>query len=86
MGPEVVIFTSNHEFTRTDIPIIEQGNAPVKPVVIGDDCWIGQRAMIMRGVHIGDGCVIGAGAVVTKDIPPYSVAGGVSARVLKSRI
>lgn len=85
MGPEVVIFTSDHEFSKTDIPIIEQGNGPVEPVSIGNDCWIGMRVMIMPGVHIGDGCVIGAGAVVTKDIPPYSVAGGVPARVLKSR-
>lgn len=85
MGPEVVIFTSDHEFSKTDIPIIEQGNGPVEPVSIGNDCWIGMRVMIMPGVHIGDGCVIGAGAVVTKDIPSYSVAGGVPARVLKSR-
>lgn len=86
MGPEVVIFTSDHEYSRTDIPMMEQGNGPVEPVSIGNDCWIGRRAMIMPGVHIGDGCVIGAGAVVTKDVPPYSVAGGVPARVLKSRI
>ena len=86
MGPEVVIYTSGHDFSRTDIPIMEQGSTEVEPVVIGSDCWIGRRAMIMPGVHIGDGCVIGAGAVVTKDIPPYSVAAGVPARVLKSRL
>lgn len=86
MGPEVVIFTSDHEFSKIDIPMMEQGSKPVEPVSIGDDCWIGRRVMIMPGVHIGNGCVIGAGAVVTKDIPPYSVAGGVPARVLKSRI
>lgn len=85
MGPEVVIYTSSHEFSRTDIPIMEQGSTPAEPVMIGDDCWIGRRAMIMPGVRIGNGCVIGAGAVVTKDIPPYSVAGGVPARVLRSR-
>ena len=86
MGPEVIIFTHDHEFSRTDIPIMDQGNGPVKPVSVGDDCWIGRRVMIMPGVHIGNGCVIGAGAVVTKDIPPYSVAEGVPARVIKSRL
>ena len=57
-----------------------------EPVSIGDDCWLGRRVMVMPGVTIGDGCVIAAGAVVTKDIPPYSVAGGVPARVIKNRL
>lgn len=86
MGPEVIIYTHNHEFSRTDIPMMEQGNSPVMPVKIGDDCWIGRRVMIMPGVTVGNGCVIAAGAVVTKDVPPYSVAGGVPAKVIKSRI
>ena len=55
------------------------------PVTIGNDCWIGRRAIIMPGVKIGDGCVIGANSVVSKDIPPYSVAAGVPARVIKTR-
>ena len=85
MGPEVVILTQGHAFSRTDIPMMEQGKLEPKPVTIGDDCWIGRRVMILPGVHIAEGCVIGAGAVVTKDIPPYSVAAGVPARVIKSR-
>jgi maltose O-acetyltransferase len=85
MGPEVVIYTSGHKFDRTDIPMIEQGSTDAEPVTIGDDVWIGRRVMIMPGVTIGNGCVIGAGAVATKDIPTYSVAGGVPARVLKTR-
>ncbi|MEE1104690.1 MAG: DapH/DapD/GlmU-related protein, partial [Ruminococcus sp.] len=72
-------------FSRTDIPMMEQGKLEPKPVTIGDDCWIGRRVMILPGVHIAEGCVIGAGAVVTKNIPPYSVAAGVPARVIKSR-
>ncbi len=86
MGPEVIIYTSGHRHDRTDIPMIEQGNDETKPVTIGDDVWIGRRVIILPGVTIGDGCVIGAGAVVTKDIPPYSVACGVPARVVKSRL
>lgn len=56
------------------------------PVTIGNDVWIGRRVIIMPGVTIGDGVIIGAGAVVTKDIPNYSLAGGVPAKVIKSRL
>lgn len=54
-------------------------------IVVGDDVWIGQRAMIMSGVHIGQGAVIAAGAVVTKDVPPYAIYGGVPAKLIKKR-
>ena len=86
MGPEVIVYTSGHKFDRTDITMIEQGSTVPEQVTIGNDVWIGRRVIIMPGVTIGDGCVIGAGAVVTKDIPPYSVAGGVPAKVIKSRL
>lgn len=56
-----------------------------KPVTIGNDVWIGLNAVIMDGITIGDGAVIGAGAIVTKDIPPYAIAVGVPARVIKYR-
>ena len=55
------------------------------PVRIGNDVWIGLNAIVMDGITIGDGAVIGAGAVVTKDIPPYAIAVGVPARVIKYR-
>ena len=84
MGPEVVIFTSNHRFERLDITIDHQGLC-THPVKIGNDVWIGQRSMIMAGVTIGNGVVIGAGFVVTKDIPDYAVVGGVPAKILKYR-
>lgn len=86
MGPEVIIYTSGHCHERVDIPMIQQGSDECRPVVIGNDVWIGRRAMIMPGVRIGDGCIIAAGAVVTKDVPPYTIAGGVPARVLKNRM
>jgi acetyltransferase-like isoleucine patch superfamily enzyme len=54
-------------------------------VVIGNDVWIGGDAKIMSGVTIGDGCVIGANALVTKDMPDYSICGGVPAKVIKKR-
>ena len=85
MGPECTIYTVMHRFDRTDIPMREQGYTPVMPVTIGNDVWIGSRVTIMPGVTISDGCVIGAGAVVTHDIPPYAVAAGVPAKVIRFR-
>lgn len=54
-------------------------------IVIDDDVWIGNGALILSGVHIGQGAVIAAGAVVSKDIPPYAIAGGVPAKIIKYR-
>lgn len=84
MGPEVVILTSSHNFCNIDIPMSKQGST-LKPVVIGNDVWIGTRSIILPGVKIGNGVIIGAGAVVTKDIPDYAIVGGVPARVLRFR-
>lgn len=57
-----------------------------RPITLGEDCWIGMNAVIMPGVTIGRGCVVGSNAVVTRDLPPYSVAVGAPARVIKQRL
>lgn len=85
MGPEVVVYTQNHAFERTDIPMQQQGYSEIKPVTIGNDVWIGRRVIILPGVNIGDGCIIGAGAIVTKNFEPYSVVAGNPAKVIKKR-
>lgn len=53
--------------------------------MIGNDVWIGYEALIMAGVHIGNGAIIAARAVVTKDVPPYTIVGGVPARLIRKR-
>ena len=63
-----------------------QGRTEIKPIVIGDDVWIGSRSLIMKGVHIGNGAIIGAGSVVTKDVPPYEIWAGNPAHFIKSRL
>jgi acetyltransferase-like isoleucine patch superfamily enzyme len=52
--------------------------------VIDDDCWLGEGCRVLKGVHLGRGCVVGANAVVTRSFPPYSVVGGVPARLLRA--
>lgn len=58
---------------------------PFRPVSIGNDVWIGSRAIIMGGITIGNGAVVGAGAIVTKDVPSYAIVGGVPAKVIRYR-
>lgn len=78
------IYGNNHNFSDPTLIIREQG-LTCKGIVIGDDCWLGTGVKVLDGVTIGRGSVIGSGAVVTKDIPPYSVAVGVPAKVIKQR-
>lgn len=85
MGTDVTVITRNHRFDRTDVPMMKQGFEDEKPVYIGDDVWIGDRVIILPGVHIGNGCIIAAGSVVTKDVAPYTVVGGAPAHFIKER-
>ncbi len=86
MAPEVVFYTVNHEHRSLDVPMDSQGDTVMKPTYVGNDVWLGRRVMVMPGVRIGDGCIVAAGAVVVKDLPPYSIAGGVPAKVIGSRL
>ena len=79
----ITITALNHNFEDASKRIDEQGIS-TKPVVIGDDVWIGANAVILPGVTIGSHCVVAAGAVVTKDVPDNCVVGGVPAKVIKS--
>lgn len=85
MAREVLINPNNHVYSDTTIPMCQQGFAPVKPVIIEDDVWIGSRAIILPGVHIHKGSIIAAGAVVNRDVPEYAIVGGVPAKVIKYR-
>ncbi|MBW4633845.1 MAG: acyltransferase [Iphinoe sp. HA4291-MV1] len=85
IAAHVGIFANNHIFDDPTQYIENQG-VTRQGIVIEDDCWIGHAVTILDGVTIGKGSIIGAGAVVTKDIPSFSVAVGVPAKVVKSRI
>ncbi len=79
-----VMVAANHRFTDPEQTIHGQGIDPA-PITIEDDVWLGARVNVLAGVTIGQGSVIGAGSVVTKDIPPYSIAAGVPCKVIKQR-
>jgi acetyltransferase-like isoleucine patch superfamily enzyme len=81
---DVQLICGNHTFARRDLPIRAQPTEEL-PIVIEDDVWLGASAIVLGGVTIGQGSVVGAGAVVTQDLPPYSIARGVPARVVGVR-
>ena len=84
IASHTVLVAGNHRFDRLDVPIRSQG-LELAPITIEDDVWIGSHVVVVAGVTIGHGSVIGAGAVVTHDSPPYSIAVGAPARVIKDR-
>ncbi len=84
VGMHVCILSSDHKVPPRGVEMWGQGDA-LLPTKIGRDVWIGAHAVILGGVTIGDGCVIGAGAVVTKDLPAYSIAVGVPAKIVRTR-
>lgn len=84
IGPGCVIRAANHRFASRLMPIMAQGHTP-GAVVIEDDVWLGANCVITPDVRIGRGAIIGAGAVVTRDVPPYAIMGGVPARQIGMR-
>ncbi len=78
------MYANSHNFSDPNIPINQQG-LTCKGILIEDDCWLGTGVRVLDGVTIGRGSIVGAGAVVTKSLPPYSIAVGVPARVIDRR-
>lgn len=85
LGPEVAIIGGDHRWDQPGTPTIFSGRPELKPTVIEDDAWLGFRATVIAGVRIGRGAIIAAGAVVTKDVPPYEIHGGVPAKKIGER-
>lgn len=85
LGPEVAIVGDDHRTDVPGVPIIFADRPALRPTVVEDDVWIGMRSIIIAGVRIGRGSIIAAGSVVTKDVAPYSIVGGVPARLIRER-
>ena len=82
-SPFTQIIAVNHVFDDPKRPFIEQG-ITAEGIVIEDDVWLGAGAIITDGIRVGKGAVVAAGSVVTKDVPPHTVVGGVPAKVIKT--
>ncbi len=80
IGPNVGLYTAMHPI---DPERRIKGINFAKPVKIGKNCWLGASVIVLPGVEIGEGCTIGAGSVVTKNIPPYSIAAGNPAKIIR---
>lgn len=83
-APNVLLNASTHNYTSTEIPVIRQGTRGAD-IVLEDDIWFGANVVVLPGVRIHAHSILAAGAVVTKDVPPYVVVGGVPARIIKRR-
>ena len=81
-GVHIMSGSKQHTTTDLDTPIKDQGGV-FKKIAIGEDCWIGNGALIMA--NIGNKCIVGAGSVITKDIPDYSIVAGNPAKIIRSR-
>ena len=84
IAPHCVIVPANHVFDDPDQLIYSQGETRLG-ITIEGDVWLGAHAVVLDGTHIGEGAVIAAGAVVSRDVEPYTVVGGVPARLIKRR-
>lgn len=83
IASRVLICSESHGMNpESDLPYMSQPLLGA-PIEIGDNCWIGENVVVLSGVSIGEGCIVGASSVVTKDIPPFSIAVGSPARVVK---
>lgn len=85
LAGRVAIVGGDHKINVPGVPMILAGRDINKPVVIEDDVWIGYGAVIMHGITIREGSVVAAGSVVTKNVEPYTVVGGVPAKKIKDR-
>jgi acetyltransferase-like isoleucine patch superfamily enzyme len=85
IGPELLITGNDHRFDQPGTAVIFSGRPTPKICVIEDDVWGGARVTILIGVTVGRGAIIAAGAVVAKDVPPYTIVGGVPAKPIRMR-
>lgn len=85
LAGKVTIVGGDHYYRNVNLPTVFSGRDELRPTYIGDDVWIGTHTIIMTGVKIGNGAIVAAGSVVTKDVEPYTIVGGVPAKFIKMR-
>lgn len=85
LAPGVAIYTKTHKYDNPDVPMVLSGETETQAVVLEDDVWLGRNVMVLPGIRIGKGSIVGANSLVNKDVPPYSIVGGVPAKLIRAR-
>lgn len=85
IAPYVAILSTSHRHERLDINIVNQGDTDPQPPLIKKGAWLGRNVVILPGIVIGEGAIVAAGAIVTKHVEPYTIVGGVPAKLIKER-
>lgn len=85
LAPYVAIYTNTHEHAQIDIPMVMAGDTETKPVILENNVWLGRNVVVLPGITIGEGAIVGANAVVTKNVAPYTIVGGIPAKEIRKR-
>jgi acetyltransferase-like isoleucine patch superfamily enzyme len=85
LATDVSIIGGDHNYNLLGKPMLFSGRPKKEKTIIGNDVWIGHRAIIMNGIKINDGAIIAAGAIVTKDVPECAIVAGIPAKIIKYR-
>jgi maltose O-acetyltransferase len=86
IAPNVSIYTKTHRYGDINTPMVLSGESETKTVTIENDVWLGLNAVVLPGITVGKGSIIGANSVVTKNVEPYSIIGGVPAHLIRKRV
>ncbi|HAT64752.1 MAG TPA: acyltransferase [Flavobacteriaceae bacterium] len=85
IAPNVAIYTQEHVHQDVSLPVVKQGALTHKEVVLKDNVWLGRNVVVLPGITIGEGAIVGANSVVTKDVVPFTIVGGVPAKLIRER-
>tara|TARA_A100000171_G_C2140621_1_gene155885 strand:- start:30353 stop:30898 length:546 start_codon:yes stop_codon:yes gene_type:complete len=85
IAPYTAIYTNAHEHRDSTTPMVQQGDTATQKVTIGNNVWLGRNVVVLPGITVGEGAIVGANSVVTKDVAPFTVVGGVPAKLIKNR-
>lgn len=85
IAPYTAIYTKAHQHSQVEVPMVLQGDSKTKKVTIANNAWLGRNVVVLPGITIGEGAIVGANSVVTKDVAPFSIVGGVPAKFIRER-
>ena len=85
IAPGVAIYTVAHRHDTIETPMVQQGTTESKKVTIGNNAWLGRNVVVLPGITVGEGAIVGANSVITKNVAPFTIVGGVPAKLIRKR-